>query len=242
MTPGIGKGIGIGLRKGGARPAWVPTDLGANLKLWLRPEELAVIGDTNNVSTWADQSGLSNDATQGTADKQPVVAADKLDGYAEAVLDGVDDSLEVPQIDLGTGAFEYWIVVHLPALAEYFMRGMVGGTTRLRPEGLGHLAFQTPAGSTNLTAVSTFAGDTRYLIRVGRDGSANMICEKNGVDVISGSPTNAGNVSLITPWNYTTTGQVHGIELMVVSAAVSAANLTNARSYFAGRYPTLGIA
>jgi hypothetical protein len=59
-------------RPSGAR-GFLPRDLGG-LVLWLR-SDLGITLNAGNVSAWADQSGNGNNATQGTAAKQPAYVA-----------------------------------------------------------------------------------------------------------------------------------------------------------------------
>lgn len=56
---------------------FVPTDIAGNV-LWLRADLGITIG--TGVSTWADQSGNSANATQATGSKQPTVASAQING------------------------------------------------------------------------------------------------------------------------------------------------------------------
>jgi hypothetical protein len=71
---------------------WVPTNIGGCV-LWLR-SDLGVTKDGGNlVSSWADQSGLGNDVTQGNAAKQPLWIDAQLNGYPVITCDGTDNIL-----------------------------------------------------------------------------------------------------------------------------------------------------
>src|SRR5664280_964681 len=60
----------------------------AGLQLWLNAD----VGVTNNasgqVTTWADQSGLGNNATQATLTSAPTIALNSLNGHATVRVSG----------------------------------------------------------------------------------------------------------------------------------------------------------
>lgn len=70
--------MGISIANGLSTPTskvidWVPTNI-ANCKIWLRAD-LGITLNGSTVSQWNDQSGNSNNASQGTAAKQPTYTA-----------------------------------------------------------------------------------------------------------------------------------------------------------------------
>lgn len=65
----------------------------AGLDAWYRGDKVTLNGTT--VSTWNDQSGTSNDATQGTAASQPLLVNAVKNGLPVLRFDGVDDSLNI---------------------------------------------------------------------------------------------------------------------------------------------------
>ncbi|MDJ0497436.1 MAG: DUF5011 domain-containing protein, partial [Acidimicrobiia bacterium] len=67
-------------------PGGVITDLG----LWLRAD-IGVTASAGEVSSWADQSGNGNDATQGTAGQQPDLVVDAVNGNPVVNFDGTND-------------------------------------------------------------------------------------------------------------------------------------------------------
>jgi hypothetical protein len=59
-------------------PPFDPTTI-AGLKLWLKADSLA-LSDGTAVATWTDNSGLGNNATQGTAGQRPTFQANVVNG------------------------------------------------------------------------------------------------------------------------------------------------------------------
>lgn len=66
---------------------WIPTDLGAALRIWLDAKDSSTITIATGVSSWADKSGNVNNFTQGNTSFQPSYASNRV------TLDGIDDYL-----------------------------------------------------------------------------------------------------------------------------------------------------
>lgn len=64
---------------------WTPARLGSKV-LWLRAASLAT--DTSSVSTWSDESGAENHATQGTEAKKPTYTASWRNGKPAVSFNG----------------------------------------------------------------------------------------------------------------------------------------------------------
>ncbi len=76
-------------------PTWLPTDLGAGLKLWL-PSDAAAITVATGVSQWDDYSGNGNDFVQAVGSKQPAHNSTGGPNSTSIVtFDGTDDDLYV---------------------------------------------------------------------------------------------------------------------------------------------------
>lgn len=76
-------------------PSTVPTDI-TNCVLWLRPESLSALSDTDPVATWPDESGEGNDFAQATAGRRPLYRTNRIGGQPTVVFDGIDDYLTAP--------------------------------------------------------------------------------------------------------------------------------------------------
>lgn len=71
---------------------WQPTNI-TGCKLWLKADAGITKDGSDYVSSWADQSGNGNDATQGTGDYQPLWSGNTLNGKPVVVFDGINDYL-----------------------------------------------------------------------------------------------------------------------------------------------------
>lgn len=72
---------------------FVPTDI-AGCVLWLRADGITGLSDGDAVTTWPDESGEGNDATQATTAKKPSYETGVLNGLPVVRFDGVDDLLQ----------------------------------------------------------------------------------------------------------------------------------------------------
>jgi len=63
------------------------------ISLWLRPDEGVTTGSNGAVSTWADQSGNGNDATQTNSGERPAYGSTAINGIDVVTFDGTDDFL-----------------------------------------------------------------------------------------------------------------------------------------------------
>ena len=74
--------------------SWLPTDLGADLALWLDADDVATISlNGSTVSQWDDKSGNDRHASQATAANQPEYTSSGLNGKPVLTFNGSPDSL-----------------------------------------------------------------------------------------------------------------------------------------------------
>src|SRR2546421_66194 len=60
----------------------------SGLQLWLNADVGLTTNANGQITAWADQSGLGNNATQGTLSSAPVVAPGSLNGHATVRVTG----------------------------------------------------------------------------------------------------------------------------------------------------------
>ena len=73
---------------------WTPADIATDL--WLDAADASTITlDSGAVSQWADKSGNSRHATQGTSSARPTVAPAALNGLNVLTFDGINDFLSL---------------------------------------------------------------------------------------------------------------------------------------------------
>jgi len=89
-------------------PALLP-----KLALWL-VGDMGLSVASNKVTTWTDQSGQNNHATQTVGERQPTQVVNALHGHTVVRFDGVQHALhvaEAPSLQWGTGDFTIEMVV-----------------------------------------------------------------------------------------------------------------------------------
>lgn len=91
---GIG---GIGGLGGGGMPETLPIS-DDRLELWLRADN-GVNVEGGSVESWADGSSFHRNAGQTAANYRPKLELDGLNGKPTIVFDGVDDSLDLPEME-----------------------------------------------------------------------------------------------------------------------------------------------
>ena len=198
------------------------------------------------IASWADQSGNGNDATEATQAEMPLVLADALDGYAGAVFDGVDDLLTLGTAITTTSGLEVWFVLQPSDLSAQvtILNGSSVADRFLWQQDDGGMDVRIDASAIPVSTAGAVVVDTPALIRMKQDGSGNLTCEVNGVDVTSGSPSSTDDVSIEHLASAAGTSQWWNgcmIEGAVVDGVLSANNATELLSYFAAKFPTLGI-
>lgn len=100
---------------GGGGGSWSPADLGAALLAWYKGDELAG-SNGDPISTWPDDSGGGHDATQGTSDKRPTLAAADLNGKnAVRFTSSSQQALNLPNIFSGASAGSAYLIVKAAA-------------------------------------------------------------------------------------------------------------------------------
>jgi probable HAF family extracellular repeat protein len=70
----------------------------SSLKLWLKPDVGVSLSSNNTLSTWQDQSGNGNNATQTAANNQPSLLTNALNGFPVAHFDGNSRYLNLPNL------------------------------------------------------------------------------------------------------------------------------------------------
>jgi len=72
---------------------WADLPSSSNIQLWFRADAGVTTNGTGNVSVWADQSGIANNATNLTLANQPLWIDNALNGKPVLRFDGVNDEL-----------------------------------------------------------------------------------------------------------------------------------------------------
>jgi probable HAF family extracellular repeat protein len=83
----------------------------SSIKLWLKPDIGVVLTSSNTVSTWQDQSGNANDATQTTGNNQPSFLTNTLNGYGVVHFDGNNRWVNLPNLMSGATQGEVFAIL-----------------------------------------------------------------------------------------------------------------------------------
>ena len=87
----------------------------AGLRLKLQADKGLVLDGSGNVSTWQDQSGLGNAATQSGSGNRPVPVTNAVNGRPVVRFDGSARYLSLPNVMSGATAGEYFVVLKVAA-------------------------------------------------------------------------------------------------------------------------------
>ena len=103
-------GLGLGLQnENKVSEAFSLTDI-SGLKLWLK-YDTGITLNVSSVSSWADQSGESNNAVQADSSKQPNY------GHGDIIFDGTDDRFELTS-QISLSSFGAFMVINPDAIAS----------------------------------------------------------------------------------------------------------------------------
>ena len=89
------------------------------LKLWLKADALTGLSDGDTVTTWADSSGLGNDATQSDGSKKPIYKVSIINGKPVLRFDGVNDILATAAVANSNDAATVIIVAKVTTKTAY---------------------------------------------------------------------------------------------------------------------------
>jgi len=113
----------------------------ANLKLWLKADSLG-LSDNTQVSSWLDQSGNSNDASQGTSGNQPIFKTNIFGTLPSVRFDNSNDYMSLVSAVSSTSFSAPWTIIFVAK----FNSG--GGSRLLYGSGTGDAVARTSTGET----------------------------------------------------------------------------------------------
>lgn len=243
-----------------------PSDV-ANLEIWLQSDEgvdprvsQAPLSDGDNVLTWNDQSGNSNDFTQSTEADQPLYQANEINGEAVIESDGVTEHLTLGSVPVSGNSAGTLFVVHKIEGADSqnyilssadnasgdkyinFYTGEIGGNQKI-------LIDMRNGGTRELLHGDTTLNDaTAYLLVWRSDGSTtDLFVNNNQESITEFVGTNTG------AWFHDTAGLdnmnigclnrssalfhvAKGAEYVYYSGAITGDDFTGLQNYFNDKY------
>lgn len=230
-----------------AVPAFSPSDI-SGLVLWLDADAIEGLNDGDPITTWEDQSGNNNDATQSTGSAKPTYQTNELNGKPVVRLDGTDDYLDFGDpaaLDFGTNSFSIFIVVKAAdEEAAVFVKDNYAG------DGNGILIFRSSSATDNYayyngtdTIVIGTADANYHLLEVVRSGTGagQLAVFRDGVAGTPGTESrtldNAINAYLGIS-NSVDDVFLNGdfAEIIIYDSALSQANRESVEDYISSKY------
>lgn len=220
---------------------FAPTDLGAALVGWWKPESLGSNGSP--ITTWPDSSPAGHVLTQAASGKRPTVVTNVLNGFSCARFDGVDDFLQasyacsVPEVVFAL----YKIVVGVTNAVD--IDGVTAGYRALRENNTsGSVSFITGFGNENAVFITTM-GTTHYrLMTMISNGDRSLL--RMDEDEARSGPGNIGPDLNAAGMTFGATGagtgpaQVDFIEVIHVTGLPTPTNRRKVEDYFGDKYDT----
>ena len=219
---------------------FLPTDI-TGCELWLPADYITGLVDGDAVTTWSDQSGLSNDVTQATASYKPLYKTNIVNGEPVVRFDATDDVL-VSKSWGGVDKFSIFAVVSFADAST--IRGICGyaGTNygwHLQRLSDNTIMWYLYGPNISHTGSIVTSSATFYLISAIYDG-ATISLRMNGISDGSTACTGiitAGTINVGMAYNATRTLNGDLPELIFYNnVAVSGTDLSNIESFLMTKY------
>jgi hypothetical protein len=136
----------------------VPPSAISGLKLWLEASAGITTNAAAKISTWADQSGNTNNATQSNTNRQPLYVTNALHGLSVVRFNGTNQYFSLPNFLNGTTQAEAFVV--LKAAADVAVGSNYRPLWTLGGSGYGGLAYPDTSGN----IVDDFGSSSHYTI------------------------------------------------------------------------------
>lgn len=227
----------------GASPTpWTPSNLsaGITLSLWLKADTGVTEGVGGVVDSWADQSGNSNDASQGAAAAKPLTIANGLNNYQTIRFDGTDDFMQISDastLDMETHGLSMFAMVKpmtLPAVGGMVMAKQATYDFSLNSS----LEAVYSNGTSGITASGAFTLNNFQIFEVVSNDSMYVNGSSVvGVSTLSIGTDNSNNLNLGSG-NSTNFINSEFAEIILVQGNVSDGDRQKIEGYLAQKYGT----
>ncbi len=218
----------------------------ANLKLWLKADAgTSTTTNGQSVSTWADQSGNGNNATQPTAANQPTYTTSTLNGYPALHFTSANDSYLILPTDSALGIqnsdYEMFIVARTDSTNISFLISGNLEQFEMHLNGAAGARF-IPISSTYIDEGTSgeYANNSPHIFDAQASSTEGLI----RVDGVNGGNTltnvrSSSNSSLILGMrlsvnSYFFTGDI--AEVIIYNKVLSASDRILVESYLASKY------
>lgn len=213
-----------------------PTQI-AGLMLWLEADTLA-LSDTDPVTTWADSSGLGNDATQAVAGAKPTFRTSVINGLPVVRFDQTDDLLATASFSL-VHPFTIFVVTKFNQ-AQSGNDTLFDGVTAVNSARLYRASatqLQMYAGGGGPTPTTT--PEAFHVLTCIYNGASSGMRVDGGA-AVTGDPsnTNPGGITLNATAPLGNPGGQDMAAFLTYQGVVSAPNQLLAESYLKTKYAT----
>ena len=159
-------GLGLGIQNENKFSAFSLTDL-SGLKLWLK-YDTGITLNVSSVSSWADQSGESNNAAQATSGRQPNYSS------GDIIFDGTDDRFDLSS-QISLSSFSTFMVINPDAIASMGVFGSAANQCVRVHQGADadRVTVKGVAGDSDQQNLTQDLPLGNFLLSVTRDGSGS---------------------------------------------------------------------
>lgn len=159
-------GLGLGIQNENKVSAFSLTDL-SGLKLWLK-YDTGITLNGGSVSSWADQSGESNNAAQATSGRQPNYSS------GDIIFDGTDDRFDLSS-QISLSSFSTFMVINPDAIASMGVFGSAANQCVRVHQGADadRVTVKGVAGDSDQQNLTQDLPLGNFLLSVTRDGSGS---------------------------------------------------------------------
>lgn len=239
MGHGHGFGFGVG-RVQGPSGSWTPEALGTDIEIWVRPEQLGA--PASDVSTWPDQSGNGNDLYQTINSLKPTVVGNVVGSYSGAQSTVASGEYLVQTVFQTFNAdLEFFYIYRKPATpANYLLISTLGSGSHYTRDNVNRAYQCVWEGTTRYLTPSNYTPvDGSVVLGSLRRESGNYTSALNGVDQPSPTTHTPGNHSFQS--NVVSTFDGTMVEAIFMQRALTTGERASMNTYFAGKYPSIGI-
>lgn len=184
-------GLSLGLPFGGGS-VWDPTAI-SSLTAWFDYRKLASVGNSNPISSWADNQGLYTLTQSGTA--RPTYASNDGDGKPAAQFDGVNDTMTASILNSAlygsTGDLEIWYRFKISSAqsVNWGTSFSWGTTNNIGVYGNSNLVIgRAPTASNDVSCTGHVVDSTWHVLRFQKSGSSRLIA-LDGTTIYNASTT-----------------------------------------------------
>ncbi len=211
--------------------SFVPADYGT-VALWLRPESISG-ANGSAYTTWTDEGGSANHATQATSGERPTIVTAGAGGVPALLFDGSNDSMTFGA-DI-TGSVTVFVVSAIKSVPSNYDPVIIGGFGRICTA-LGGSNWGTFCG-TDVSAGEDLVTDAANLLTLASSVSGNSVSlYRNGAlkTFFAAGSSTGGSFRLARESDRVAHVQIS--EVLIYAGVLAAPELADVHDYFTEKY------